>query len=220
MAPTAHLLLIHPQSASSRDTLVTKSASASPSSLSTRVIFTPATRPKANLGMVPASETSTMFGVMEIGTTSSASSFEGASVDASEWTPATGFLARQGEKQSPRAGIVMLAKFVLREGENLDANRAGLVGVLGSFCSWVEHNEPGTLTYSVFTSASHPTEVLMFERYKDLPALGVHGKTDQFKAMFRGTGKFIQGKKTVLSEWEEKEGSFVTRLDGMEKAKL
>ena len=54
----------------------------------------------------------------------------------------------------------------------------------------------------------------MFERYKDLSALGVHGKTDAFKNMFKATGRFIQGRKTVLSEWEEQEGSFVSTTPG------
>lgn len=39
----------------------------------------------------------------------------------------------------------------------------------------------------------------------------------------KATGPFIQGKKTVLSEWEEQEGSFVSNTPGgagVQKAKL
>jgi quinol monooxygenase YgiN len=64
------------------------------------------------------------------------------------------------------------------------------------------------------TSNDNPAEVMLFERYADLKALGAHGKKDEFKAMFKGTGKFIQGRKTVLSEWEEQEGSFVSNTAG------
>ena len=59
----------------------------------------------------------------------------------------------------------------------------------------------------------------MFERYRDLPALAAHGRTNEFRTMFKGTGRFIQGKKTVLSEWVERDGSYVT--DGQtQQAKL
>lgn len=51
------------------------------------------------------------------------------------------------------------------------------------FCDWVEENEPTTLTYCVLTRPEAPNEVLLFERYKDLAALEVHGKTQEFKAM-------------------------------------
>ncbi len=54
---------------------------------------------------------------------------------------------------------------------------------VSKFCDWVEENEPTTLTYCVMTRPEAPNEVLMFERYKDLPALGVHGKSKQFKDM-------------------------------------
>ena len=82
------------------------------------------------------------------------------------------------------------------------------------FCNWIHENEHGTYTYAVFTSRTNPTEVLLFERYKDLAALGVHGKSPEFKAMFKGTGRFIQGRKTILSEWVEEEGSFVSNQPG------
>ncbi|EXJ62900.1 hypothetical protein A1O7_03343 [Cladophialophora yegresii CBS 114405] len=238
--PLALLVLIHTKSRESRDRVIAlNNANLSffrnPSTQhSTRAIFTPTTRPKAQLGMVPSGEASTLLGLLEIWSSPAAFSavkhtpvfksfhsrvaeeklYDPArDMEISEWIPAAGFVARKGEKESPKAGIVMLAKFVLKDND-LDVNRDGLVGVLGNFCDWVEQNEPGTLTYHVLTSEKNPGEVLMFERYKDLPALGVHGKTAEFKAMFKGTGRFIQGKKTVLSEWEELDGSFVSTTPG------
>ncbi|KAJ9612113.1 hypothetical protein H2200_003710 [Cladophialophora chaetospira] len=234
--PLALLVLIHTKSKEKREKLVALNASSQaflrdPSTQHpTRTVFAPTTRPKAQLGMVPAGENETLLGFMEIWTSPAAFAavqkkpefkafhstvvkeglFDHAKdMQITEWTPAAGFVARKGEKESPKAEIVMLAKFVLKE-ENLDADRDGLVGVLGKFCDWVEQNESGTLTYHVLTSQKSPTEVLMFERYKDLPALGVHGKTAEFK----GTGRFIQGRKTVLSEWTELDGSFVSNTPG------
>ncbi|ETI23243.1 hypothetical protein G647_05041 [Cladophialophora carrionii CBS 160.54] len=238
--PLALLVLIHTKSRENRDRVIALNNSnlsffRNPSTQhSTRAIFTPTTRPKAQLGMVPSGEASTLLGLLEIWSSSAAfSAVKQTSVfksfhsrvaeerlydpardmEISEWIPAAGFVARKGEKESPKAAIVVLAKFVLKDND-LNANRDGLVGVLGKFCDWVEQNESGTLTYHVLTSAKNPGEVLMFERYKDLAALGVHGKTAEFKTMFRGTGRFIQGKKTVLSEWEELDGSFVSNTPG------
>jgi len=64
------------------------------------------------------------------------------------------------------------------------------------------------------TRPKAPNEVLLFERYENLQALGVHGKTKEFKAMFRATGPYIRAKETVLSEWDELEGSFVSNQPG------
>ncbi|KAK4937959.1 hypothetical protein LTR10_021524 [Elasticomyces elasticus] len=183
--------------------------------------FQPATRPKANLGMVPSDEKDTLVGVVQ--TFSSPKAVEQAGQyfklkspltekeDRTVWYPAAGFVARKGAKETPKAKIVMLAKFVTKETEGA---RDKLVQVLGSFCNWVEDNEPTTLTYCVMTRPDSPNEVLLFERYKDLGALGVHGKTKEFKAMFKGTGPFVQGRKTVLSEWEELDDSFVSNDAG------
>jgi quinol monooxygenase YgiN len=71
----------------------------------------------------------------------------------------------------------------------------------------------------VLVSRQNPLEVLLFERYKDLPALGAHGKTAEFKAMFKGTGRFIQPRKTVLSEWADESG-FVSKSSGGRGPKL
>ena len=51
--------------------------------------------------------------------------------DLTAWYPAAGFVARKGEKETPKAGIVVLAKFVTKDGEG---NREKLVEVLGYAC--------------------------------------------------------------------------------------
>lgn len=52
-----------------------------------------------------------------------------------------------------------------------------------TFAEWVKVNEPGVLTYSIMTRPKAPEEILFFERYDSLEALGRHGSTGQFKAM-------------------------------------
>ncbi|KIW56289.1 hypothetical protein PV05_04959 [Exophiala xenobiotica] len=232
----ACLTLLHPNSAQAKDkvlhTLVSKASffRLAEAECLTYTYFTPATRKGANLGMVPSSEKDTMIGVMQIFTSPKAvaeaeqyfklSEVAANAEDRTKWYPSAGFVARKGEEEAPKAKIVMLAKFICKEGQGM---REKLVDVLGKFCDWVEENEPTTLTYCVMTRPEAPNEVLMFERYKDLPALGVHGKSKQFKDMFKATGPFVQGRKTILSEWEELDGSFVSNRPGgagVPKAKL
>ncbi|KIW19742.1 hypothetical protein PV08_00316 [Exophiala spinifera] len=232
----ASLTLLHPNSKQAREkvlhTLVSKASffRVAEAECLSFTYFTPATRKGAMLGMVPASEKDTIVGVVQtfpsLPAASEADHFfklsdvAATEIDHATWFPTAGFVARTGQRETPKAKIVMLAKFVCKDGEGM---REKLVDVLGNFCNWVEANEPTTLTYCVMTRPDAPQEVLMVERYKDLPALGVHGKTKEFKAMFKATGPYVQGKKTILSEWEEQEGSFVSNSPGgagVPKAKL
>lgn len=101
--------------------------------------------------MVPPEEKSSMLGVVEIWTSPAALSAlqskpeykdyfgtvrrEGLydpSQDVTAWYPTAGFVARKTEKETPKAGIVMLAKFVCKDGEGV---REKLVDVLGWVCS-------------------------------------------------------------------------------------
>jgi len=213
----AVLTLIHPGSVEKKqkvlDNLLSRASDAlrrPESQCLTWTCFTPATRQGAKLGMVvPPTDKDTMVGVLQTYSTETPSETEiGKSVN---WYPSAGFVARKGEQQTAPAQIVMLAKFVCKDGQG---TREKLVDVLGKFCDWVEANEPTTLTYCVMTRPDAPNEVLMFERYKDLAALGVHGKSKEFRDMFKATGPFVQGRKTVLSEWEEVQGSFVSNHAG------
>ncbi|KAL2432525.1 hypothetical protein ABEF95_012265 [Exophiala dermatitidis] len=205
----------------------------------TRTLITPATRKGAIVrGVDSPANYSGQIGLIEIFTHPSALTTIQSSPEYTEffgqvereglftreltaWYPTAGFVARAREAQHPDrpgsetgpAGVVMLAKFICKDGEGV---RDKLVNVLGTYCSWVEQNEPTTLTYSVMTRPkTAPNEVLLFERYKDLAALGAHGKTAQFRAMSKATGPLMQVKKTVLTEWEEVEGgSFVSNIPG------
>ncbi|RFU73694.1 hypothetical protein TARUN_8566 [Trichoderma arundinaceum] len=97
------------------------------------------------------------------------------------WQVAGGFLSRKNEHPTAKAGVLMVAKFTSLDGDNTQK----LVKELQNFCNWVETNEPSTYTYCLFTSQTAAKEVLLFERYKDVPSLKVHGSTQEFKSMLR-----------------------------------
>lgn len=84
--------------------------------------------------MVPAAEKDTLVGVLQ--TYASAESLAtqqslGESALGEEtvtWHPTAGFIARKDQKETPKAKIVMLAKFVCKDGPGM---REKLVDVLG-----------------------------------------------------------------------------------------
>ncbi len=88
--------------------------------------------------MVPSSEKDTMIGVMQIFTSPKAvaeaeqyfklSEVAANAEDRTKWYPSAGFVARKGEEEAPKAKIVMLAKFICKEGQGM---REKLVDVLG-----------------------------------------------------------------------------------------
>ena len=92
------------------------------------------------------------------------------------------------------------------------------------FCEWVRENEPGVLTYTVMTrpDSKQSTEVVMYERYRDLDSFKGHGSSKEFKAMFKGLLPHINPKMTRMAEWAEVGESFTgTKVGGGEvKAKL
>ncbi len=91
------------------------------------------------------------------------------------------------------------------------------------FCEWVRENEPGVLTYTVMTrpESKKSTEIVMYERYKDVASFKAHGGSKEFKAMFKGLLPYINPKETKMAEWGEIEGSFTGNEVGDEaKAKL
>lgn len=104
----------------------------------TYTYFQPATRPKAALGMVPSAEKDTLIGLVQTFSSPKAVKEAGQyfklksplteKEDRTIWHPTAGFVARKDAKETPKAKIVMLAKFVSKEGEG---TREKLVEVLG-----------------------------------------------------------------------------------------
>lgn len=88
--------------------------------------------------MVPESEKDTMVGVVQTFPSAQAASeadhfFKLSDVavskgDHTTWYPSAGFMARKSQRETPRAKIVMLAKFICKDGQGM---REKLVDVLG-----------------------------------------------------------------------------------------
>ncbi|KAK4060776.1 uncharacterized protein Triagg1_10619 [Trichoderma aggressivum f. europaeum] len=96
------------------------------------------------------------------------------------WQPTGGFLTRKNQASTTNAGVLVLAKFTCNDNEKAVQN---LVKELQTYCEWIEGNEFTTYTYCVMTSQTANNEVLLFERYKDLPSVKAHGQTNEFKSM-------------------------------------
>ncbi|KAL6805054.1 hypothetical protein GGI42DRAFT_323452 [Trichoderma sp. SZMC 28013] len=96
------------------------------------------------------------------------------------WQPTGGFLTRKNQASTTNAGVLVLAKFTCNDKEKAVQN---LVKELQTYCEWIEGNEFTTYTYCVMTSQTANKEVLLFERYKDLPSVKTHGQTNEFKSM-------------------------------------
>jgi len=184
--------------------------------------FTPSRQPKALHGMTPNPKTMLgafkLFATKDALTTQQSTSHPASKsyldeVEAEEtvkWYPVGGFVARKDTAPPFGGTIVFLAKFVAKD----EASSAKLADVLSAFAAWVKENEPGVLTYCVLTRPEAPLEVLMFERYKDVASHKGHASSKEFRALFKNTGPFVQGKKTAMSEFEELDFSFVGNVVG------
>ena len=51
------------------------------------------------------------------------------------------------------------------------------------FATWVHANEPGVLTYALFTRPKAPNELLLFVRYADVAALKGHSNAPEHVAI-------------------------------------
>lgn len=54
-------------------------------------------------------------------------------------------------------------------------------------------SEEGTTMYRFHKLTSDPTTFMFFETYTDMEALGIHGKTDYFKAMGKALAELLDG---------------------------
>lgn len=78
------------------------------------------------------------------------------------------------------------------------------------FAQWVQDNEPGVLTYAIFTRPKAPHEVLLFVRYKDTAALKYHDTHPEHRKVVRTlSGLVTNDMKTSTTLWLEVPDSFV-----------
>ncbi|KAK5076649.1 hypothetical protein LTR64_005873 [Lithohypha guttulata] len=190
--------------------------------------FTPSTRPKAPSQLISKDEKETVVAGFEIYSDKQALStqqnedwfknfqktvkeeklFNERGEEQVAWYPTAGFVARE-DAAPPYGGIVMLAVFTCKEGK-----RDEVVKVVGSYTEFVRENEPGVLTYCTMVRPKAPNQILLFERYQNSKALGAHGTTKEFKAMFKGIAPHIEVKQTKLQQFEEFDNAFVSNVIG------
>ncbi|KAK5171807.1 uncharacterized protein LTR77_003443 [Saxophila tyrrhenica] len=88
------------------------------------------------------------------------------------WYPAAGFVARDVDATTSGPALVSLSQLMCKD-------RDAIVNLLSDFAGWVKENEPGVLTYAVFTRPKAPKEVMLFARYIDREAMDDHGEAPE-----------------------------------------
>ncbi|KAL7930232.1 hypothetical protein V8C35DRAFT_164300 [Trichoderma chlorosporum] len=132
------------------------------------------------------------------------------------WRPAGGFLSRKNRPVT-NAAVLILAKFTCINDKDAVQH---LVKELQTYCDWVESNEITTFTYCVMINQAESKEVLLFERYMDLPSVKTHSQTNQFKSMSKHISPWIEANRTEITRWNELDGSFFSSLNLGPTAKL
>jgi len=83
------------------------------------------------------------------------------------WYLTAGFVARPGRGKEGEGVIISVTKMTCTD-------RSQVLGVLNDFAPWVQAEEPGVLTYAVFTRPKAKEEVMLFVRYEGTKALKGH----------------------------------------------
>ncbi|KAK3058068.1 hypothetical protein LTR09_001145 [Extremus antarcticus] len=83
------------------------------------------------------------------------------------------------------------------------------------FSEWVKDNEPGVLTYSIFTRPKAPAEVFLFGRYKDQKAMEDHGAAPEHQEVVKHMmAQLDTSAPQPTTLWQEVEDSFVSNAFG------
>jgi len=124
------------------------------------------------------------------------------------WYLTAGFIAR-GTNAEPFGGVLIsVTRMVCK-------NRADVLDFMKPFGQWVRTNEPGVLTYAIFTRPKAPKEILLFVRYEDAKALKGHSVAPEHKVVVEKLGEMLENdisKTTTL--WQEVADSFVSNAIG------
>ncbi|KAF2158380.1 hypothetical protein M409DRAFT_31105 [Zasmidium cellare ATCC 36951] len=127
--------------------------------------------------------------------------------DMHAWYPTVGFLAR-GAVAGPGA-VVITGLITVKED---DAAKDSALVILRSFSEWVEREEPGCLTYCVFTRPKAPGEILLFERYADVASVEAHMRSSKFAIVMKTLRPLT--KSMAMNEWAELPTSFTGNVVG------
>ncbi|OQO12682.1 hypothetical protein B0A48_02145 [Cryoendolithus antarcticus] len=133
------------------------------------------------------------------------------------WYLDCGFVARgEGQTKGGKGGLVSVSRLVCKD----VAGAAKVLHGLREFSKWVESEEPGVLSYGVFTRPKAQSEVLVWVRYVSGKAIRRHDEAPEHRAAQKLMGPHLDMKKTETTVWREVEDSFVAPLPASSSAKL
>ncbi|TKA82980.1 hypothetical protein B0A55_01559 [Friedmanniomyces simplex] len=125
------------------------------------------------------------------------------------WYLTAGFVARGkaagGSGKEGEGVVISVTKMACTD-------RKKVLDVLEEFVPWVEANEPGVLTYAVFTRPKAGEEVLLFVRYEGTKALKAHGVAPEHEEVVKKLAELQRSNDTTL--WKEVPDSFVSQTVG------
>ncbi|KAK5136233.1 hypothetical protein LTR08_003840 [Meristemomyces frigidus] len=120
------------------------------------------------------------------------------------WYLADGFIARETHAEPFGSAVISVTKMVCKD-------QREVLDFMTPFAQWVRANEPGVLTYAIFTRPKAANELLLFVRYEDTTALKGHDKAPEHQDIIKKLSQMITndiGQTTTL--WKEVDDSFVS----------
>ncbi|KAK0941902.1 hypothetical protein LTR29_006628 [Friedmanniomyces endolithicus] len=120
------------------------------------------------------------------------------------WYLSAGFVARPGRGKEGEGVIISLTKMTCTD-------RAKALAVLRDFAPWVQAEEPGVLTYAIFTRPKAREEVMLFVRYEGTKALKMHSGAAEHVVVVKKLKELQKGSETTL--WREVPDSFVEETE-------
>ncbi|KAK4547006.1 hypothetical protein LTR36_001226 [Oleoguttula mirabilis] len=125
------------------------------------------------------------------------------------WHLSEGFIARQINAEPFGGVLISVTKMTCKD-------RGEVLAFMHPFAHWVRVNEPGVLTYAIFTRPKAPKEILLFVRYEDTKALKGHDKAPEHQVVVKKLGQMVDATSTTL--WKEVKDSFVSNAVGGDAA--
>ncbi|KAK0366562.1 hypothetical protein LTR91_003321 [Friedmanniomyces endolithicus] len=127
------------------------------------------------------------------------------------WYLTAGFVARSGSTPGSNGRGKEGEGVVISVTKMTCTDRAKVLAVLRDFAPWVQAEEPGVLTYAVFTRPKAPEEVMLFVRYEGTKALKMHSGAAEHEVVVKKLKELQKGSDTTL--WREVPDSFVEETE-------
>ncbi|KAK0922605.1 hypothetical protein LTR91_004380 [Friedmanniomyces endolithicus] len=124
------------------------------------------------------------------------------------WYLTAGFVARNGNAGSRgkegEGVVISVTKMTCTD-------RAKVLAALEEFAPWVQAEEPGVLTYAIFTRPKAREEVMLLVRYEGTKALKGHSGAAEHVVVVEKLKELQKGSETTL--WREVPDSFVEETE-------